>query len=58
MKTLGVWLLWTIFSGATAALGWRKIQHHAKVYLLILMSGIYLSGIFFICALLKRIPVW
>jgi len=58
MKTLGVWLLWTVFSGTSAAVVWRKIQRHFKVYLLILMSGIYLSGIFVIYALLKSIPVW
>jgi len=57
MKTLGVWFLWTIFSGTAAAVAWRKIQRHFKVYLLILMSGIYLFGTFVIYALLKNIPV-
>jgi len=58
MKTLGAWFLWTIFSGTAAAVAWRKIQRHFKVYLLILMSGIYLFGIFVIYALLKSIPVY
>ena len=58
MKTLAAWLLWTFLAGATTTLGWRKIQHHVKVYLLILVSGLYLSGIFFLYAVLNRIPVW
>jgi hypothetical protein len=55
MRTLGFWFLWTLLSGLFAAMVWRKIRHHIKVYLLILINGLYLSGIFIIYGLLQDV---
>ena len=57
MRTLALWFLWTLFSGLFAATVWWKIRHHVKVYLLILINGLYLSGIFFIYGLLQNVFV-
>jgi hypothetical protein len=55
MRTLGLWFLWTAFAGLFAAMVWWKIRHYIKVYLLILMNGLYLSGIFIIYGLFQGV---
>ena len=58
MKIVIYWLLWTGVCGGASWLLWKGIKQHLKVYLLIGMNWIFLSGTFLIYALSKRIPLW
>ncbi len=47
-------LAWTAAALGAAALTWRRMERHAKVYLLIFYSGVWLTGAFLLLAALER----
>ncbi len=48
-------LCWTGLMMAVTYLSWTKMEQHEKVYLLLIYSAIFLSGVFYLFPLLKKL---
>lgn len=53
MITVFSLLLWSALFIMISYLSWRKIVSHIKVYLFILYNGLFLCGVFLLCAYFK-----
>jgi len=52
------WLFWSLISICIGVVVWRKIHAGVKVYALIAVSCLHLSGIFVFYGLINHIPLW
>ena len=58
MTIVTFWLVWSLISIIIGFVVWRKVHGGAKVYALIVVSGLHLSGIFVFYGIVNHIPLW
>jgi hypothetical protein len=58
MKLFLLWLIWSLVIISVVAGGWQRIDGNIRVYGLIVVSGLYLLGIFILYGLMRQVPIW
>ena len=58
MSTAALWFFWNFLSFGLGVVAWRRILPGVRVYGLILISGLYLTGIFAFYGFVNKVPLW